>query len=105
MAFTPRVWDLINTVTNLFNSDYNANMVDIQTELDSNEVAIATEVTNRGNADTVLQNNINTEASQRIAGDNALDTRIDNLILESGNSSPEVVDARGCFCLGICGID
>lgn len=41
-----------------------------------------------------LQSNIDTEAQARISGDETLDTRIDNIIAQSGTSDTEVVDAR-----------
>ena len=44
--------------------------------------------------DETLQSNIDTEEQNRIAADDVLDTRIDNIIAQSGTSDTEVVDAR-----------
>lgn len=46
-------------------------------------------------ADAVLTSAVTTETSARISADNALDDRIDALIVGAGTSSAEVVDSRG----------
>lgn len=48
-------------------------------KIDANKTAIENEATARKDADTKLQNNIDKEAAARIAGDNVLNSRIDQV--------------------------
>lgn len=43
---------------------------------------------------TTLGDRITAEQTERVAGDEALNNRVDNLIIGSGDGNPEVVDAR-----------
>lgn len=63
-------------------------------EITDRESAVAAEKSAREAADTTLQQNINAEASERAAGDAAVNTRIDNIVAQSGDDITEIVDAR-----------
>lgn len=63
-------------------------------EITDRESAVAAEKSAREAADTTLQQNINAEASARAAGDAAVNTRIDNIVAQSGDDITEIVDAR-----------
>ena len=63
-------------------------------EITDRESAVTAEKNAREAADTTLQQNINAEASARAAGDAAANTRIDNIVSQSGDDITEIVDAR-----------
>lgn len=63
-------------------------------EITDRESAVSAEKSAREAADTTLQQNINAEASARAAGDAAVNTRIDNIVAQSGDDITEIVDAR-----------
>jgi len=89
--------DLTNDLVSTVFTNQNDSMDKIDTQMKVNADAIVTETSARSSADTTLQTNINNEETARIAGDDALDVRINNIIASSGTSSTEVVDARGNF--------
>lgn len=61
------------------NKYYNSRIENNTANIDNNKVAIENEVTARKDADTKLQNNIDKEAAARIAGDDMLNSRIDQV--------------------------
>ena len=78
----------IASATSLADAD---NKLDVQAKANADAIAaetqarvsaVSAEALARGNADTTLQNNIDTEASTRSAADTALNTRADNLQTE-----------------------